>query len=225
MDEKVIVDGAVGEVDEGVIKYQLDWTTGPAPQVDAWRELSGWRQVLRALAVLGRDPGRYGGYGFGNISRRVVTRESEETAFVITGTQTGGRARLTPEDWTLVTHCDSAVNRIVAHGPIAPSSEALTHGAVYALSREIGAVFHVHAPELWRAADRLGLPATAGDVAYGTPAMAAEVARLTVEVDLLTERIFVMNGHEDGVIAFGATPDAAGAVLVAHLARAARSNA
>ena len=39
--------------------------------------------------------------------------------------------------------------------------------------------------------------------------MAREVQRLFTSTDVRQERIFVMGGHEDGIVAFGSTLDAA----------------
>jgi len=105
-------------------------------------------------------------------------------------------------------------------GSAKPSSEALTHGAIYDASPSSRAVFHVHCPELWRRARALGLPLTRPEVPYGTPEMAREVERLFREAALAEHAIFAMAGHEDGVIAFGTSPEAAGAVMLRHVARA-----
>jgi ribulose-5-phosphate 4-epimerase/fuculose-1-phosphate aldolase len=137
----------------------------------------------------------------------------------VSGTQTGHLPALGPEHYSLVTGADVAANRLEAEGPVAPSSESLTHAVLYALDARIAAVLHAHSPEIWRAADRLGLPATPPDVAYGTPAMADAVARLHAG-GRISGGVFVMAGHEDGVVAFGDSVEAAGRVLIAALERA-----
>lgn len=200
---------------EGVIKYRLDYAAGPAPAADdAFARLRAWRDVLHRLALVGQTPERYAGYGYGNVSAR------NAAGFVISGTQTGGPARLEADGYAQVTACDVARNAITATGPVKPSSEALTHGAVYALSPDISCVLHVHSPDIWTAAPALGLPATAADVPYGTPAMAAAVATLYATTDLPRVGVFTMRGHEDGVVAFGADADDAGRRLVTVLADA-----
>ena len=68
---------------------------------------------------------------------------------------------------------------------------------LYALDARIGCVLHVHSPEIWRAAGRLGLPTTPAGAVYGTPAMAEAVARLYRD-GRLHSGLFVMAGHEDG---------------------------
>lgn len=197
---------------EGVIKYQLDYRPAAAPAVPA--ELDGWRSLLYRLRLLGQDPGRYEGLGYGNVSCRAGA------GFIISGTQTGARAQLGAAGYVQVEDCDPAHNRLRAVGPVRPSSEALTHGMLYALDARINAVLHVHCPELWQAAQRLGIPATRPEVPYGTPAMANEMQRLFQETAAAELGILVMAGHEDGVIAFGADAAAAGCVLLSQLARA-----
>ena len=78
----------------------------------------------------------------------------------------------------------------------------------------------MHAPELWRGARALGLPTARADVPYGTPEMAHEVERLFRSAALGEHGILAMLGHEDGVIAFGPSAEAAGAILTRHYARA-----
>lgn len=196
---------------EGVIKYVLAYAPGPAPtESDGFRSLRAWRDVLHRLALVGQRPDRYDGYGYGNVSCR------SEDGFVISGTQTGGPERLGVEGYAAVTECDVAANRIVATGPVKPSSEALTHGAVYALDAGIGCVLHVHSPEIWSRGAHL--PGTAADVPYGTPAMAEAVAALYRDTALADIGLFTMRGHEDGVVAFGTTIEQAGQRLVTALA-------
>jgi ribulose-5-phosphate 4-epimerase/fuculose-1-phosphate aldolase len=208
--------------DEGVIKFKMEYAVGPALAADALRELNAWRRILVLLEMIGQTPERYAGYGFGNISCRVPpwNAPAEQRRFVITGSQTGHVAHLKPEHFVLVTACYPVQNLTVAEGPIQPSSESMTHGAVYALDSGIRWVMHGHAPEIWHNAERLAIPTTRAAVQYGTPEMSAEVARLYSESDLARRRLFAMGGHEDGVVSFGRTAAQAGNVLIAALADA-----
>jgi ribulose-5-phosphate 4-epimerase/fuculose-1-phosphate aldolase len=185
--------------------------------------LSAWREVLARLGLVGRDPARYQGAGYGNLSARVppfgdVGRGRRR--FLVTGTRTGSLPRLTLEHYCVVERYDLERNEVRSFGPLQPSSESLTHGAIYDAAPAARFVLHGHAPELWRHARALGLPVTRPDVANGTPAMALEVQRLYRESSLSATGILAMGGHEDGVIAFGRTPEEAGGTLVRHLARA-----
>ncbi|MBU2825924.1 class II aldolase/adducin family protein, partial [Acidithiobacillus ferrooxidans] len=55
---------------EGVIKFQLDWHAGPVIACALQATLGHWRDVLHAHGLIGADPARYGGIGFGNVSCR-----------------------------------------------------------------------------------------------------------------------------------------------------------
>ncbi len=207
---------------EGTLKFQLRFTPAPPVDIRAHGELNAWRRILYLLQLIGQDPARYEGFGFGNISQRIAPFDAPPALrrFIITGTQTGGLPHLTAEHYAIVTECRPELNLIVAEGPIKPSAESLTHGSVYALDGNTRFVMHAHSPDIWRRAHQLDIPTTREDVPYGTPEMAAEVARLFAETDVATRRIFCMGGHEDGVITFGATAEEAGSVMLTCLARA-----
>jgi hypothetical protein len=208
---------------EGVIRFRADHAREPLPAdlAAAAAGLAGWRRVLRGLGVLGQDPNRYGGYGFGNVSVRIPPFPTPpgRRRFLVSATQTSGRAAVTLDDFALVERCDFAGNRVESRGSNLPSSEALTHGAVYDLSSEVRAVFHVHAPELWRRAAELDLPTTSPTLREGTAELATEIRRLRPAWVLAAAGLVAMGGHEDGIIAFGRSAEEAGHRLIAALAR------
>ncbi len=197
---------------EGVTRYQLHLSDGPPPPADACAALDLARAALVAAGVVGYDPRRYDGVAFGNVSIRLGA------AFAITGTGTGDVSTTTPEHYATVTTVDVARNAVVAVGPRAPSSEAMTHAAVYAARPDTGAVVHGHDPALWRAAPALGLPETAADVAYGTPAMSRAVGALVAESGAIG--VIAMRGHVDGVLAWAPDLPLATDALLQAVARA-----
>lgn len=211
---------------EGVIRFEVEHETRVLEarvHGEIATVLTAWREVLARLGLVGRDPARYQGAGYGNLSARLppygdVGRGRRR--FLVTGSQTGGLARLTLDHYCLVERYDLARNAVRSLGPVKPSSESLTHGALYDVAPAARFVLHGHAPEIWRHARALGLPVTHAGVANGTPEMALEVQRLYRESQLSATGILAMGGHEDGVIAFGATPEEAGETLVRSLARA-----
>ena len=81
---------------EGVIKFNLDFRAGPAPAQHEVAELNRWRQRLYALGLVGQDPARYEGLGFGNVSVRCPG------GFLVSGTQTGGLETLGPQHYARV---------------------------------------------------------------------------------------------------------------------------
>jgi L-ribulose-5-phosphate 4-epimerase len=205
--------------EESVIKFSLDYTPSKPLPEEELRELNAWRKVCHLCGLIGQDPDRYGGYGYGNISQR-RPHAGEAVAFIISGSQTGHLADLSPDDYALVTECIPAENRVVARGPVKPSSESLTHGALYALDAEVGGVIHAHSPDIWRRALPLGIPMTGAAIPYGTPELAGEIGRLVAESRTRQGGILAMGGHEDGIIAFGSTVTEAGLTLVRTLALA-----
>lgn len=207
--------------DEGVTKFELAFEPSAALPAHQLRALIAWRADLWRRGLIGQNDARYGGAGFGNVSQRLLSStDVAEPRFAISGTQTGALARIDARHFAIVTASFPERNRIEAEGPIAPSSESLTHAMLYRLKPTIRFVFHVHSPDIWRRARGLRLPCTADDVAYGTPAMALEMQRLLRAGVLAHRRLLVMGGHEDGVIAFGRTADQAGAALLQTLAAA-----
>lgn len=188
---------------EGVLKFQLEHRSESLRDVgftDAHIEdINGWRSKLMILGLIGAVPERYGGLGFGNLSCRTAD------GFLITGSQTGHLTSLGLEDYAEVTLADTDRNLIVSRGGTRPSSESLTHAAVYRSDMAIQAVFHVHSPELWRQSH----PATAADIPYGTPDMARAVTGLIQS----TSGLFTMQGHEDGVVSYGTDCQEAGLQL------------
>lgn len=201
---------------EGIIKYDLQYTPSGPLQESAVEEIGFWRQEMVKAKMIGQDPQRYGGYGFGNISCRLQAKTGRRHGrrFVITGSQTGHKKVLTAMDYSTVDNWDVSRNRIVASGPVRPSSESLTHAVLYGLGHDIRWVIHVHSPELWGTADRLDIPTTRPSVAYGSVDMAREVERLFTDTPVAERRIFAMGGHEDGLVAFGQTAmEAAGAIM------------
>lgn len=209
---------------EGVIKFTAAHEERPLPAFrfgELAARLAAWREMLAGLGLVGQDPARYDGAGFGNVSGRSgpFPGGRRRRAFLITGTQTGGHRCVSLADFCVVREWDVANNRVESWGPVMPSSESLTHATLYDLAPHVRFVLHAHAPVVWRRAKELRLPTTSERVAYGTPEMAAEVARLWRETTLADVGVLAMGGHEDGVIAFGRTADEAGAALLRPLAR------
>jgi ribulose-5-phosphate 4-epimerase/fuculose-1-phosphate aldolase len=209
---------------EGVIKYRLQHQDRPLDSVrygELACKLIAWREILALTRLVGQDPARYGGAGYGNISARVGPPSAPrgKRAFLTTGTQTSGKRCIGLDDFAVVERCDHRENRIQSHGRIEPSSESMTHGALYDAGPWIRCVFHAHSPILWKSAEALRLPTTDPAAAYGTPEMAAEVQRLASS-GLAERRILAMGGHEDGILVFGRTPEETGQTLLSWLARA-----
>ena len=183
---------------EGVIKYHLHHKSTVADPAWEIAPINTWRTLLYQLKLIGQQADRYMGYGYGNISQRIKGEQ-----FIISGTQTGGLAELSREDYCLVEETDLFNNTLYSTGPCKPSSEALSHASVYAQDKTIQCIIHAHSPEIWHATKDLKLAYTAKDIAYGTPDMAYAISQLFNSGQLKQQRVFTMLGHEDGVISFG----------------------
>ena len=189
---------------EGVIKFVLEHREAP---VDAdVAALNAWRGILVRLGHIGQDPGRYEGLGFGNLSQRTPA------GFLISGSQTGHIEETTIANYAEVTAWSVPDNKVCSRGLVPPSSESMTHAAIYGADEAVNHVFHAHAPEIWRFAPHLDIAATPDDVAYGTVAMAEaldDAVRLQGSAGIV-----VMPGHEDGVIAWATSAPGAGHLLI-----------
>ena len=187
---------------DGVIQFQLHHRDALLPDAEAIGILSGLRDALHARGWIGRDPARYGGLGYGNVSRRLAG-----DAFLVSATQTGHLATLAALHWVTVTAASPATNELWSEGASKPSSESLTHAAIY---QACVATFvcHIHHPALWNAvcSGAMALPMTPASATYGTPAMAAALSHITATTNL--PFVAAMSGHEDGLMAAAESPEA-----------------
>lgn len=137
------------------------------------------------------------GIGFGNISTRY-----NKNKFIITGNATGILPNLKPEHFSLVTSCDFSKNQIEYSGKVAPSSESLSHAALYEANSKINSVVHIHNSALWKKLENI-LPSTPSNIKYGTPAMANALKKLLKNKKNYNKGIIRMGGHKDGFMLFG----------------------
>ncbi len=188
------------------VKFTYQRARANIASFDALAELNACRRKLVDQHLLGAYPN---GVGFGNVS----VRDSGTMSFHITGSATGGLAELTPPDCVRVVAYDFARNWLSYEGTAIPSSESLTHAAIYESDSITSAVIHCHDSALWaRLFDRV--PTTSKAVAYGTPEMAYEIIRLFQISDVRNEKIFVMAGHQAGIVTFGKSLEEAFQVLM-----------
>jgi len=196
-------------IDEGYLKFRAVWTkTPPLPDTEI-AELDYWRSVMFDRRLIGVYEN---GIGYGNISRRL----NAESQFIISGTATGGIPRLNGAHYAIVRQADLAGNTLYCEGPVIASSESMSHAVIYRECPEINGVIHIHHFKLWQALLHR-VPTTPLSATYGTPEMAWSIIDLLKETALPNLRIFVMEGHEEGIFAFGETLEAAAAVILEHL--------
>lgn len=222
--------------EKGYIQFHCDWEPADPPAVPDG--LIVWRDRLHRFGLIGVYPN---GIGFGNISARpnppapFPAREGGEKPalsssppfsgegagegffpFLISGTATGHLPTLGPEHFAEVHAFDFADNRLGCRGPVQASSESLSHAAVYVGDPTATAVIHIHHLGMWeQLRDRI--PTTDHAAEAGTPAMARAIQALLQRPGVKERGVFVMGGHREGLMAFGATLDEAGERIVAAL--------
>jgi L-ribulose-5-phosphate 4-epimerase len=197
--------------DESGASFSCRWSEAvPLPESD-WRDLEAWRQKLAALHVLGIGAD---GVAFGNLSQR----RAGTTRFIITGTQTGGLPLLDERHFSEVLGFDLDRHALTCHGPILPSSEALSHAAVYQGDPRVTACLHVHHTHLWHALFGK-VPTTSRDGGCGSLKMARDILQLFSDARDHEVRVIVMGGHPDGLLFMGESLDKAGLRLIGELSR------
>jgi ribulose-5-phosphate 4-epimerase/fuculose-1-phosphate aldolase len=116
-------------------------------------------------------------------------------------------------DCAKVVAFDFERNWLRYEGSTIPSSESLTHAAIYEADARAAAVIHCHDSTLW-AAILNEAPTSSNAVAYGTAEMAYETMRLFRVTNVQTRKILVMAGHEGGIVTFGRSLEEAFVVLM-----------
>jgi len=186
------------------IKFSCERVAAEITSFEGLAELNAHRRKLRQLGLIGVDPN---GIGFGNLS----VRDGATDNFYITGSATGGRRELALADCAKVVACDFERNCVRYEGSALPSSESLSHAAIYKSDVTAGAVIHCHDSKLW-AAVLNEAPTTSKAADYGTAEMANEIVQLFTHTDV--PKIIAMAGHEAGILTFGKDLEEAFAALI-----------
>jgi len=188
------------------VKFTCERATAEIAPISQLAELNACRRKLLELRLIGVDSS---GISFGNVS----IRDGATNNFYITGSATSGVPELTATDCARVVAYDFERNWLQYEGTALPSSESLTHAAIYESDPMAGAVIHCHDSKLW-ATFLNQAPTTSKKAEYGTPEMAYEIVRLFQVRDVQRRKIFIMAGHEGGIVAFGRDLQEAFAVLM-----------
>ena len=197
-------------MDDGYIKYSSERREGNVPESAQLDALNQARTSLFDLGLIGVYPD---GVGYGNLSVRATGDQ-----FVVTGSATGRNRTLRHDQYCLVETFSADRKVVQSVGPLPASSEAMTHGAIYAANPAVYCVVHVHSRTLfayWLASNRL---ATSADIPYGTPAMAHAVTQL-VKTQSELPVLFAMAGHDEGIVAYGSDVAATTTLLLTEWKR------
>jgi len=202
--EPRLVEGDI--VDEGYIKYRINHLNGLEPLYFWTSKLSRVRTELFDLGLIGMNEE---GIGYGNISCRLAS----SNGFIISGAATGGIRELAPTDFSEVLSFDTQTNRVSCMGKIRSSSESMSHGSIYHADKKIKCVIHVHHEGMWRYMQANPYMSTSDAAAFGTPELADEISAL-VRGHARPKGLFVLKGHQDGVIAYAAELETARDMLL-----------
>ncbi len=176
-------------MEDGYVKFETHLKKSGKIKEEDVEDLNRFREKLRKKNLIGM---KENGVGFGNISKRF------KEGFLVTATATGGKKKLSAEDYSYVYRYSIENNELFCKGEKVASSESLTHASIYKENPSIGAVIHIHSEKLWE--KYFGdLRTTPKEAEYGTPMIAEETAKKVGG----RKGLIVMGGHREGILAYG----------------------
>ncbi len=188
-------------MDEGYIKFNAKWAkTPPLPKANI-QNINHWRNVMYQHQLIGAYPN---GIGYGNISERI----GNTNQFIISGSKTGNYPTIDERHYALVSQVLVDLNTLECEGSILASSESMSHAAIYQTLDWVQGVIHIHHFELWKKLLHQA-PTTDKSAPYGSPEMVYSILDLLENTNLAQQKIFVMEGHEEGIFVFDTDLEAA----------------
>lgn len=181
-------------MDEGYIKFRYKAINDSVPDLSCVEDLIDLRTKLYDLGLIGFKDG----VSFGNLSKRLKANE-----FIITISNIGRIRILQPEHFATVSFVEINNNYVEYKGKYPPSSETITHFAVYYAFQKANYVVHFHHYQIWEETKNK-FPSTPEDKSYGT----VELARAIIDIRSKfkyepSSEIIVLGGHEAGLLVFG----------------------
>ncbi|MHA1910836.1 MAG: class II aldolase/adducin family protein [Candidatus Kariarchaeaceae archaeon] len=185
---------------EGTIKFELNHSFVKIDEnySSIFQSINRLRTILWEMNLIGVYPPTHSeaNLGFGNASQRLNKTDS----FLITGTQTGSKRVLVEADYSLVEAFELTKGTVNSIGLTKPSSEALTHAAIYSIAPEVQFVFHMHSLLLWEKTEELNMVTTDEKAQYGSLELVKAIQSVysqgkTGLVSLL--------GHKEGLLIWG----------------------
>lgn len=177
--------------EDGIIKFQYDWKEEALENTKNLEELIKYRDLAYEKGFIGIYEN---GIGYGNISKRV------KSGFLVSGSATGSLTKTNSNHYSKVYQWSIENNKICCNGPIAASSESLTHAVIYDELPQINAILHIHHLPLWKRYYH-SLPSTCSHIPYGTTDMASAV-KFLFRNQQDDEGVFLMKGHREGLVAY-----------------------
>jgi ribulose-5-phosphate 4-epimerase/fuculose-1-phosphate aldolase len=179
--------------EKGVIKFKC---FHQYCELDRFAELNKLIEYRNRAFLKGYIGVYSNGIGFGNISVRL------DNGFLVSGSGTGMIKKSGKQHFSIVNKWEVHKNQLWCKGPVIASSESLTHAVIYDTLPIVSAILHIHSTELWKKHYHK-LPFTSKNIEYGTPKMANAVIELIKRENFKTTGVFLMQGHQDGMVAFG----------------------
>ncbi len=178
---------------EGYIKFNAILEKKEDLKIKAIKELNKARDYFFEKKLIGMCKN---GVGFGNISCRY-----RKNKFIVSGSATGGLKKLGTKHYSLVLNWNFKKNQVVYSGKTKPSSETMSHLAIYESDPEIKMVVHIHNRKLWQKLKNK-VPTTDSKASYGSPEIADSIKKVLKRKSNLKQGVLVMGGHQDGIMIF-----------------------
>jgi ribulose-5-phosphate 4-epimerase/fuculose-1-phosphate aldolase len=182
-------------IEEGYIKFKAQWTDKIPLEKSSIEVLNYFRQVMYDHQLIGAYKN---GFGYGNISQRI----KNSNQFIISGSKTGNVKALDETHYSAVTQVEVEKNTLYCKGATIASSESMSHAVIYKSLDWVNGVIHIHHLGLWKKLLHQ-IPTTDKSALYGSPEMAYAIQDLIKNTTLPQQKIFIMEGHEEGIFAFG----------------------
>ncbi len=165
------------------VRFETVFVGQRAPTNKCLNELIFWCKKFSELGIAPlHETGSYG-----NLSART------EKGFIITGAGTD-LGNMSEKGFVEVLSVSPKINAI---GLVEPSSESVLHHALYSARSDINAIFHGHDTLIMKHAEKLGIPVTEKEEAYGTQELMEQAKKLCVH------DYFILKNH--GIISLGKT--------------------
>jgi len=197
-------------MDEGYIKFNAECVSEKPVNSDMAADIiNKWRARLYDISLIGMLEN---GMGFGNISMRT----GDGKGFIISGSAIGNTRILKRKQYAKIVDFDFERNYVKFEGVIMPSSESLSHAAVYTADEEVHAVIHIHNQKMWNTLFGI-IPTTSMNAQYGTKELAYEIIELFSSGKVKKTDMFVMGGHKNGLMSFGRDIKSAVGIIMKYL--------
>ncbi len=181
-------------MNEGYIKFQFNQISETEPPLNEVLDLLELRTKLYDLGLVGFVEN----VSYGNVSKRI-----SQNSFIITASNTGKTREIGTKDLVTVVSVDYEKNLVNFIGKFPPSSETLTHFAIYSSFQFAFYVVHFHHRGIWQKWV-FKMPTTPVEYEYGTIQLAQSIAQLSPFFhDDEDAGVVVLGGHHDGIVVFG----------------------